>query len=323
MSPGEPRSSQGTSRTASSRSPSSGTAVPVSAPEHERMPAGARVGRRDDSSLLSRQPSSTRATAARRELGPVREHDHRSVDVVRERVEPASERGPRPASPPIACDEAARNALRQFVSRELELVRALDDDDLVDRSLAQPLEHLREEESLLGRAEARRLARGEDDRGDAAHQLSVTVTLEMTTGCVGRSSGPPRAPIRSTVSRPSVTSPTIAYSAGRPTSAPVTTKNWLPTFLAPRPGSSPSRRLPSRTWSRPAERRSSCSPAHLHQSAWDRLPGSRSRGRCGGRSCRRSSPSRASATSDAAVFGASSVSSPTVNEPQLVSKTRP
>ena len=34
-------------------------------------------------------------------------------------------------------------------------------------SLAQPLEHLREEESLLGRAEARRLARGEDDRSDA------------------------------------------------------------------------------------------------------------------------------------------------------------
>ena len=37
----------------------------------------------------------------------------------------------------------------------------------------------------------------------------------MTTGCVGRSSGPPSAPIRSTVSIPWLTSPTIAYSAGQ------------------------------------------------------------------------------------------------------------
>ena len=70
----------------------------------------------------------------------------------------------------------------------------MDDDDLVDRSLAQPFEHLREEESLLGGAEARRLAGGEDDRGDLAHQLSVTVTLVMTTGCEGAPVGWPGMP---------------------------------------------------------------------------------------------------------------------------------
>ena len=38
----------------------------------------------------------------------------------------------------------------------------------------------------------------------------------------------PSASIASTVFIPSVTLPTIAYSGGRPMSAPVTTKNWLP-----------------------------------------------------------------------------------------------
>ena len=51
----------------------------------------------------------------------------------------------------------------------------------------------------------------------------------MTTGWVGCSvAGSPSVPISSTTSNPSVTSPTTAYSGGRPTSAPVTTKNWLP-----------------------------------------------------------------------------------------------
>ena len=61
-----------------------------------------------------------------------------------------------------------------------------------------------------------------------AHQLSPTVTLETTTGCDGGPSPTPSASMRSTVSMPSVTSPTTAYSGGRPASAPVTTKNWLP-----------------------------------------------------------------------------------------------
>jgi hypothetical protein len=91
-------------------------------------------------------------------------------------------------------------------------VGACDDDDLVDGGLGQPSEHLREEKLLLGAAEPRRLARSEDDRGDRAHQLSPTVTLEITTGFGRRPSPPgiPSASIRSTVSMPSVTFPTIA-----------------------------------------------------------------------------------------------------------------
>ena len=60
-------------------------------------------------------------------------------------------------------------------------------------------------------------------------QLSRTVTRSSTIGCNGCSvAASPSSSIRSTVSNPSVTSPTTAYSAGRPTSSPVTTKNWLP-----------------------------------------------------------------------------------------------
>jgi len=45
----------------------------------------------------------------------------------------------------------------------------MDDDDLVDRSPDQAIEDLWEEKTLLGGAEARRLAGGEDDRGDTVH----------------------------------------------------------------------------------------------------------------------------------------------------------
>ena len=54
------------------------------------------------------------------------------------------------------------------------------------------------------------------------------MTRSITTGCEGGPSPVPSASIASTVSIPSLTLPTIAYSGGRPTSSPVTTKNWLP-----------------------------------------------------------------------------------------------
>ena len=75
-----------------------------------------------------------------------------------------------------------------------------DHDDLVERSLLEPGQHLGEEQDLLRAAVARCLAGGEDDRADA-HQLSRTVTVRMTTGWVGCSvAGSPSRPIASTTS---------------------------------------------------------------------------------------------------------------------------
>jgi hypothetical protein len=59
----------------------------------------------------------------------------------------------------------------------LELVGARDDDHLGER--LQALEHGRQEQLLLRRAEPRRRARGEDDGAD---QDSWTVTFRITTG---------------------------------------------------------------------------------------------------------------------------------------------
>ena len=87
---------------------------------------------------------------------------------------------------------------------------SLDDDDLVDRRLRHPVEHLAEVELLLGRAEPRRFSRSEDDRGD---HLDPAVTLSMTTTFVGvpfGSDASPSLPIRSTVAMPRMTRPTTA-----------------------------------------------------------------------------------------------------------------
>ncbi len=88
-------------------------------------------------------------------------------------------------------------------------MRTFDDDDLVDRRRTQPLEHARQQNVLLRASEPRRLACREDDRGDAHRQLTPTVTVFTTTGCEGGPLPTPSAAIRSTVSIPSVTSPTI------------------------------------------------------------------------------------------------------------------
>ena len=138
----------------------------------------------------------------RREVRPVGEDDDGRFDVLPEGCEAAPKRRAGPAFPVRAADDP------RLVGGEL--VGALDDDDLVHGRLAEPLEHVREEDALLRAAEPRRLARREDDRGDAHRQLSPTVTVFTTTGCDGGPSPTPSASIRRTVSSPSVTSPTIA-----------------------------------------------------------------------------------------------------------------
>jgi len=143
------------------------------------------------------------------EVGPVRHEHDRRLDLVLQRAEPAAERRPRPALPFRAADEPDAGLLRYVA----EVVRPLDHDDLVHRALRDPLEHAREEKTLLRGAEPRRGAGGEHDRGDPAHraQLDDAVTDSTTIGWTGCSvAGSPREPISSTTSRPSVTSPTIA-----------------------------------------------------------------------------------------------------------------
>ena len=136
-------------------------------------------------------------------MRPVGKNDDGRIDVGSERLEAAPERGSRPALPVRAAHEPRRGI-------RLKLVRALHDDDLVHGGLAKALEHTRQENPLLGAPESGRLAGGEDDRSRASHQLSSTVTLEITTGWEGGPSPTPSASIRMTVSMPSVTSPTIA-----------------------------------------------------------------------------------------------------------------
>ena len=78
-SPGEPRSSHGTRRGSRTRRPSSGTA-PHADGEEQRVGARRRRTRRRRSPAPSCQAAITRSTASG-ESRPVREHDHRGLDV--------------------------------------------------------------------------------------------------------------------------------------------------------------------------------------------------------------------------------------------------
>ncbi len=119
-----------------------GDGAPVGATENDRVPALARIRRRDDPSALA--PCADHALdRRRRQVWAVREDDDRSGDVVGKGFQATAKRRTRPAAPLGACDETDRNTLWHSVTRELELVRALDDDDLVDRSHSQSLEHSR------------------------------------------------------------------------------------------------------------------------------------------------------------------------------------
>ena len=90
-------------------------------------------------------------------------------------------------------------------------MRALDHDDVVERSVREAREDVGEEELLLRRAEPGRSAGREDDGRDAGHGREAAVTDSTTIGWSGASDvGSPSEPISSTTSRPSVTSPTTA-----------------------------------------------------------------------------------------------------------------
>ena len=103
-----------------------------------------------------------------REVGAVCEDDDRDLDFVSERSEPAPKRRSRSASPLMAAHDPARARLWLRDTR-LELVGALDDDDLVDRGVTEAGQNAGEEQALLWSAEPRCLAGREDDRGDLPH----------------------------------------------------------------------------------------------------------------------------------------------------------
>jgi len=152
---------------------------------------------------------------SRIELRAVTEDDDRRLDLVAERGQPTAQR----------CSRATRPLWTVNGSRaRLDLVRAEHDDDLAERGAAtDPFEHGLEQDGLLGRAIARRRARGEHHRRD---QEVVTSIRNTTTFRVGRPVVRlPSLPTRSTTRKPFVTTPRIAYSGGSLASAAVTTKN--------------------------------------------------------------------------------------------------
>lgn len=91
-----------------------------------------------------------------RQIRAVAQHDNRSFGFVSESLQPAPERGAAPALPLGAVDGSRRAR---------HVVRSEHDNDVSDRALPHSLEHWLEEDRLLDVAEARRGARGEDDRG--------------------------------------------------------------------------------------------------------------------------------------------------------------
>ena len=135
----------------------------------------------------------------RRDVRPVAEDDDGSFGLRAQRVQAAPERCAGPPTPIGAANDALRG---------LDLVRAGDDDELVDRARADALEYRIEEQPLLRRSEPRGCAGREDDGSD---QETSTVIDSTTTGCVGSSVlGSPRRPIRCTTFMPEVTLPITA-----------------------------------------------------------------------------------------------------------------
>jgi hypothetical protein len=103
-----------------------------------------------------------------REVWPVGEQDYRGLGV--DCGQAAAEGGSGASLPVGAADD---------VRVGLDLVCAEDDDHLLDRGAAKPLQDLWKKETLLGRAEARRGSGREDDARDQVQprterQASVT-----------------------------------------------------------------------------------------------------------------------------------------------------
>jgi len=121
------------------------------------MAALAAVARGEDR-LSPRTPDADHPLDRRRgEVGPVRQHDHRGLDLRSERRQAAAERRTRAVLPLRTADDARVG---------LDLVRADHDDHLPDGGAPHPFQDLREEESLLRRSEPRRRPGGQDDRRD-------------------------------------------------------------------------------------------------------------------------------------------------------------
>jgi hypothetical protein len=97
----------------------------------------------------------------RREIGPVGQDDHSGLCV--QRGQAAAEGGAGSSLPLGAADDARVG---------LDVVRAEDDDDILDRRAAQALEDLGKEQPLLRRAEPRRRAGCEDDGPDQVQPRS-------------------------------------------------------------------------------------------------------------------------------------------------------
>jgi hypothetical protein len=156
------------------------------------MPSLAAVARRDDR-LPALPPGGDHAVDRRgREIGSVREHDHRRFGG--KAFEAAAERGPGTPLPLGAADDGRVR---------VDVVGAEDDEHVVHRATANALEHLGQEQLLLRRAEARGGACGEDDGGDPCYlqprserQAAVTFATYATVSALGA------PPVRSTADGP-------------------------------------------------------------------------------------------------------------------------
>ena len=126
------------------------------------MPALARVGRDDDLARAVAPRVEDAVDGRGREVRPVREADDRGLGVRVEGSQAAAKRRSGPPLPLAARDDAG--------ALDVELVRAGDDDDVVDARSPETLEDAGEEEALLRPAEARPGSGGEDDRRDAARR---------------------------------------------------------------------------------------------------------------------------------------------------------
>ena len=125
------------------------------------MAALAAVARGDDRLALVAPRRDHALDRLGREVGPVGEHDHGGLCV--QRGQAAAEGGSGAALPLGAADDARVG---------LDVVRAEDDDDVLDGGVPEPLEDLRKQETLLRRAEAGGGACGEDDGRDQVQPRS-------------------------------------------------------------------------------------------------------------------------------------------------------
>ena len=125
------------------------------------MAALAAVARGDDRLALLAPRRDHALDRLGREVGPVGEHDHGGLCV--QRGQAAAEGGSGASLPVGAADDLRVG---------LDVVRAEDDDDVLDGGAPEPLEDLRKQETLLRRAVARRRPGGQDDAGNQVQPRS-------------------------------------------------------------------------------------------------------------------------------------------------------